>query len=225
MLSGAMDVRAKYVRLADRAARLYAPMVHLTAVLTFAGWLMLGLAWDEALVIAITVLIITCPCALGLAVPTVQVVAAGALFRKGVLLNGGESLERLAEADMVVFDKTGTLTLPQPDVVNAADLPADALALAGRLALGSRHPLARAVAAAARSDAPLDGIREEAGQGVMAIADGVEIRLGSAAFCGAGAAVAAASERYPTASMIAFRRGAETSCLPCVTGSARTRRR
>ena len=104
-------------------------------------------------------LIITCPCALGLAVPAVQVVASGALFRAGVLLNRGEALERLADVDTIVFDKTGTLTLPEPEVVNAADDAAGPLALAGRLALASRHPLAAAVARAALPTAPLDAHR------------------------------------------------------------------
>ncbi len=207
MLSGAMDVRARYVRLADRAARLYAPMVHLTAALTFAGWMLSGLPWDQSLVIAITVLIITCPCALGLAVPAVQVVAAGRLFRKGVLLNGGEALERLGEVDWVVFDKTGTLTLPQPDLINADTIPPEVLDLAGRLALGSRHPLARAIAAAACAKQPLEAIHEEAGQGVLAVLNDIELRLGSARFCDAGAETESVARLYPTASLMTFRQG------------------
>jgi Cu2+-exporting ATPase len=95
LIAGATDARASYVKLADRAARLYAPMVHTAALLTFLGWMLVGLSWQQALVIAITVLIITCPCALGLAIPAVQVAAAGALFRRQVLLNSGEAIERL----------------------------------------------------------------------------------------------------------------------------------
>ena len=107
--SKAIEQRSSYVQLADRAARLYAPVVHLTALATFLGWLAMGLSWQPALVIAITVLIITCPCALGLAVPAVQVVAASAMFRRGVMLNSGDALERFADVDTIVFDKTGTL--------------------------------------------------------------------------------------------------------------------
>ena len=107
LLEKAIEQRSSYVKLADRAARLYAPVVHLTALATFLGWIALGLGWQPALVVAITVLIITCPCALGLAVPAVQVVAASAMFRRGVMLNSGDALERLADVDTVVFDKTG----------------------------------------------------------------------------------------------------------------------
>ena len=82
LLEKAIELRSSYVQLADRAARLYAPFVQLTALVTFASWMALGMAWQPALIIAITVLIITCPCALGLAVPAVQVVAASAMFRR-----------------------------------------------------------------------------------------------------------------------------------------------
>ena len=108
------------MRLADRAARLYAPVVHATAALTAIGWLSPARRVHDAIVTAIAVLIITCPCALALAIPAVQVVASGALFRAGVILNAGDAIERLAEVDTVVFDKTGTLTLPEPRVDNAA---------------------------------------------------------------------------------------------------------
>jgi len=168
LLDKAVETRAGYVRLAERAAQLYAPVVHLTALATLIGWLVLGASWHDAIVTAIAVLIITCPCALGLAIPAAQVVAAGALFRSGVLLNTGDAIERLAAVDTIVFDKTGTLTLPEPEVVNAAAIPPDMLALAGRLALTSHHPLAGAVARAANATQPLPGAIEEPGQGVRA---------------------------------------------------------
>ena len=133
---------------------------------------------------AIAVLIITCPCALALAIPAVQVVASGALFRAGVILNAGDAIERLGEADTVVFDKTGTLTLPEPRVVNAAAIDAELLQMAARLALSSRHPLAVALAREGAQPIPYDGVTEEPGQGVRAMLGGVEARLGSAEFCG-----------------------------------------
>ena len=168
LLEKAVEQRSSYVRLADRAVRVYAPVVHLTALATFLGWLVLGAGWEHALIVAITVLIITCPCALGLAVPAVQVVAAGALFRRGLILNSGDALERLAEADMVVFDKTGTLTQAKPVLANTAEIAADDLALAGSLALASRHPLARAIVEAAGATTPMVA-HEFPGQGVTAL--------------------------------------------------------
>ncbi len=184
LLEKAASARSRRLRLADRAARVYAPLVHATAALTFVGWLVAGASLHDALVTAIAVLIITCPCALSLAIPAVQVVASGALFRAGVIVNAGDAIERLAEADTVVFDKTGTLTLPEPRVVNTRALDPELLQKAARLALSSRHPLAQALAREASMRAPFDGAQEEPGQGVRALIDGVEARLGSAAFCG-----------------------------------------
>ena len=204
LLEKAIEQRSSYVKLADRAARLYAPVVHLTALATFLGWIAWGLAWQPALVIAITVLIITCPCALGLAVPAVQVVAASAMFRRGLMLNSGDALERLAEIDTIVFDKTGTLTLPKPTLANAADIdPAD-LALAGALAMASKHPLAQAVALAAKATSPL-AAHEFPGQGVTLFHEGRRLKLGSIAYCSAEAEAAGVIAAWPDASLIAFR--------------------
>ena len=120
LLEKAIAARSRYVRLADRAARLYAPVVHAAAALTAVGWLAAGASVHDAVITAIAVLIITCPCALALAIPAVQVVASGALFRSGVILSSGDAVERLAEADTVIFDKTGTLTLPEPRLDDAS---------------------------------------------------------------------------------------------------------
>jgi len=184
LIDTAIESRLPYMQIANRAARLYAPIVHATALLTLCGWLIAGSGFHAAIVTAIAVLIITCPCALALAVPTVQVVSMGELFRQRILVNGADLTERLADADTVVFDKTGTLTMPEASVCNMEDVPADLRKLGGRLAAGSRHPLARAVAAMEGSPAPLANITEEPGRGVRAIVDGVEVRLGSASFCG-----------------------------------------
>jgi Cu2+-exporting ATPase len=211
LLAKAQAGRSRYVRLADRAARLYAPMVHATAALTALGWLIAGASVHDAIVTAIAVLIITCPCALALAIPTVQVVASGALFRAGVMLNSGDALERMAEADTVIFDKTGTLTLPEPRVDNANAIAPDLLEMAARLALSSHHPLAAAVAREARDRTPFDGAIEEPGQGVRALVAGSEARLGSTAFCGLRTDPRA--PHVPAASCIAFSHAGRTTLL------------
>jgi Cu2+-exporting ATPase len=209
LLDNALAARSRYMRLADRASRLYAPVVHATALVTVLGWVLAGASWHDAIITGVAVLIITCPCALGLAIPTVQTVASGAMFKSGVLLNSGDAIERLAEADHVIFDKTGTLTLPDLEVVNAADIPADVFKLAGQLALSSHHPVAAAVAQAAGAKSPIVGAVEEAGQGVRASVDGVELRLGRPAFCGAEELAKNSVNLDVEASIVAFSRGSE----------------
>jgi len=171
LMEEAGQSRSRYVRIADRAARLYAPAVHTLAALAFAGWMVAGAGWHQSLVIAIAVLIITCPCAIGLAVPAAQVVASGALMRRGLLVKDGSALERLAEVDVAVFDKTGTLTLGEPQA-ELDTVPTRALPIALALAQASRHPLSRSIAKAlvakGISPARLDGVREVAGDGVFA---------------------------------------------------------
>ncbi|HSR72403.1 MAG TPA: heavy metal translocating P-type ATPase, partial [Kiloniellales bacterium] len=186
LMDSAEQGRARYVRLADRIARIYAPVVHLLAAGTFLGWLLLGgVGWQAALLIAIAVLIITCPCALGLAVPAVQVAAVGRLIRRGVLVKAPDALERLAAADCVVFDKTGTLTLGWPELAEPERVaPAD-LRTAAALAAGSRHPLARALCRAAGPVPALAAeVREEPGRGLAASVEGGELRLGAREWCG-----------------------------------------
>jgi P-type Cu2+ transporter len=184
LLEKAASARSHAMRFADRAARIYAPLVHAAAALTALGWLLAGASIHDAVVVAITVLIITCPCALALAIPAVQVVASGTLFRRGIILNAGDAIERLAEADTVIFDKTGTLTLPEPRVIGADKINHDVFQMAARLALSSRHPLAVALSREAIVRAPYDGAVEELGRGVRATIGGIEARLGSIEFCG-----------------------------------------
>jgi len=205
LLDNALQARSRYVRLADRASRLYAPVVHATALLTVLGWVLVGASWHDAIVTGVAVLIITCPCALGLAIPTVQTVASGAMFKAGVLLNSGDAIERVADVDRIIFDKTGTLTLPDLEVVNAADVPEFALGLAGQLALSSRHPVAAAVARTANAKTPIVGAVEEPGQGVRATVGGLEARLGRPSFCGAEEIAAECARLDPEASFVAFR--------------------
>ncbi|TWB93163.1 Cu2+-exporting ATPase [Bradyrhizobium macuxiense] len=207
LLDHALQARSRYPRLAERASRLYAPVVHATAFLTMLGWLAYGAGLHDSIVTAIAVLIITCPCALGLAIPAVQTVASGALFGSGVLLNAGDAIERIAEIDRVIFDKTGTLTLPELDVANCAEIPDDVLRLAGRLALSSRHPVAAAIARKAAAASPLPDIQEEPGQGVHGFCDGHPIRLGRPSFCGADGLANEILCRDPEASVVAFSHG------------------
>lgn len=174
LMEAAGQVRSRYVRIADRASRLYAPAVHTLAALTLAGWLIAGAGAHQSLVIAIAVLIITCPCALGLAVPVAQVVASGALMRAGVMVKDGAALERLARIDRALLDKTGTLTLgrPLPDPAGLAALAPEEAAIALALATHSRHPLSRALAEALAAGgvraAVLQDVAEEPGRGVSA---------------------------------------------------------
>jgi P-type Cu2+ transporter len=177
--------RARHVVLADRVARRYAPVVHILALATFLGWVLLGgIAWQTALLHAVAVLIITCPCALGLAVPVVQVIASGRLLGRGILLKSATALERLAEVDTVVLDKTGTLTRGRPVLEVGAPIDREALAVAARLAGASRHPLARALAAVAPDVPPADGVEEVPGCGLRWSGPAGEVRLGSRAWCG-----------------------------------------
>nr|WP_246543823.1 heavy metal translocating P-type ATPase [Novosphingobium profundi] len=181
LMDEAGQSRSRYVRIADRASRLYAPAVHTLALLSFAGWMLAGAGIYKALLIAVSVLIITCPCALGLAVPAAQVVASGALMRRGLLIKDGSALERLAEVDRVLFDKTGTLTLGEPRPDDLAALSANERAVALALAQSSRHPLSRGLARALRDagvePAALEGVSEEAGQGMQGRHDGRAVAL------------------------------------------------
>ena len=179
--------RARYVALADRVARLNAPIVHGLAGATFLGWLLLSpIPWQTALLYAVAVLIVTCPCALGLAVPAVQVIASGRLLRGGILLKSATALERLATVDTVVFDKTGTLTTGALEMDPNTALDAETLRLAAGLAGASSHPLARALAGAVPGVPVPDGVREYPGRGLSWASPSGEVRLGSRSWCDVG---------------------------------------
>jgi len=181
--------RSRYTSLADNAAKLYAPGVHILSALSFVGWYLYS--WDlrTALNIAAAVLIITCPCALGLAVPAVTTAASGRLFRKGMLIKDATALERLAQVDTVVFDKTGTLTAGTPQLINLDDFSQADLGVALALAQASAHPLSRSLALAAREAgfAPADvtDIHEVPGYGTQGQFRGQRVRLGRATWVGA----------------------------------------
>ena len=182
LMGEAAQGKSRYVRIADRAARHYAPAVHCLALMAFAGWMVAGAGWHHSLLIAAAVLIITCPCALGLAVPAAQIVAAGELMRAGVLIKDGSALERLAEVDRALIDKTGTLTLGRPEAIGLDRLDADAKALICALAQASRHPLSEALTRGLRETdvrpADVTALRETPGFGVEARRGGQVVTLG-----------------------------------------------
>lgn len=185
LMEAATQSRARYVRIADRAARIYSPVVHLAALATFALWAgIIGVPWQQALMIAVAVLIITCPCALGLAVPVVQVVASGRLLKAGILLKAADGLERLAAVDTVVFDKTGTLSLGRLRLENRVALAPEDLRLAATLAAASRHPLCQALVRAAGGATSRVDVAEHPGEGLAVRLPEGEVRLGRRTWCG-----------------------------------------
>ncbi len=184
MLDAGEQKRSAYRRIADKAVSLYVPIVHSVALLTLVGWLMAGASWREAIMIAVSTLIITCPCALALAAPVVQVVAAGGLFRKGTFLKSGDGLERIAACNHVIFDKTGTLTLGTPRLVETGT-DASVISKAAYLARASRHPLSRALTALEGPGPVAANVKEYPGLGIKGDIDGVACRLGSAEWTGA----------------------------------------
>lgn len=200
--------RSRYVRIADRASRLYAPAVHTLAAVSVAGWLLAGASVYEALVIGVAVLIITCPCALGLAVPVAQVVASGALMRAGIIVKDGSAIERLATIDHALLDKTGTLTLgsPQPDSRALDTLSETEARAALTLASHSRHPFSRALSTVLSARGvvavPIDGIEERPGEGMFGRVDGVPVAL-RRPDTGSGSAVALEIDGRP-AQLIRF---------------------
>ncbi|MFM5908359.1 MAG: heavy metal translocating P-type ATPase, partial [Novosphingobium sp.] len=183
LMEAAGQSRSAYVRVADRASKLYAPAVHTLALVSGLAWLLGGAGWHQALVIAISVLIITCPCAIGLAVPVAQVVASGALMKKGVMVKDATALERMAQVTRAVLDKTGTLTLGRPvaDPRALATLTPEQAGIALALASSSAHPLSRALAEALAARgitaAMIDDARESAGQGIFGIWQGRKVSL------------------------------------------------
>lgn len=178
MMEAAEAGRSSYRRIADRAARLYAPVVHTTALLAFIGWMIATGDAHRAITIAIAVLIITCPCALGLAVPMAHVMAARRLFDSGIMLRDGSALERLSEVDTVIFDKTGTLTTGRPHLVAAGDADDHALDITASIARHSQHPYSRTLALLSQGRTVFDDISEQPGLGLEARAGAVTYRLG-----------------------------------------------
>jgi Cu2+-exporting ATPase len=178
--------RSSHQSIADRAAQLYAPFVHSAALITFIIWFGTTGDWHRALTIAIAVLIITCPCALGLAVPITHVVAAQRLFANGVMVRDRTALERMQDVNAIVFDKTGTLTEGNPQLLDSAKFSRRHLSIAASLGAHSSHPYARAlldeaVKAGAYKDHTFKVI-DISGYGLEALDNGILYRLGRASW-------------------------------------------
>jgi len=176
--------KAPIQRLVDQVAAVFVPIVLAVAALTFVGWLAAGAPWDAALIHAVSVLVIACPCALGLATPTAIIAGTGVAAQRGVLIKDAEALERAHAVRTVVFDKTGTLTEGKPRVTAVEAAQGEdrerVLALAAAANQGSTHPLARAVQEAAPDAPALSDHRIVSGRGVVARDAGGEWLFGNA---------------------------------------------
>ena len=188
LVESAQAAKAPIQKTVDRVSAVFVPVVLGIAVLTGAGWLLAGSAWEQALINAVAVLVIACPCALGLATPTALMAGTGVAAMHGILIRDAQALELAHSVTTVVFDKTGTLTEGRPAVVSVQAAPGmeagEVLRLAAALQQGSDHPLARAVMDKARSEhaavpAAL-GSTALPGRGVQAMVGGTQLSLGSA---------------------------------------------
>ena len=207
LLENAVQARSRYVRLADRASRLYAPVVHATALLTMIGWVAFGASWHDAIVTAIAVLIITCPCALGLAIPAVQTIVSGAIVSRRRAAQFGRCHRTAGRCRPGRLRQDGNADVARTRCRECREHSAASLRSGRPVALASHHPVAAAVARAARAKAPLAGVDEVAGQGVRGLVDGIEVRLGRPSFCGAEELANDILCRDPEASVVAFRHG------------------
>ncbi|WP_404378843.1 heavy metal translocating P-type ATPase [Caenispirillum salinarum] len=187
LVENAQASKAPVQKLVDRISAVFVPVVVVIAIATFLGWWLIGGAPEAAFVAAVSVLVIACPCALGLATPTAIMVATGMAARKGVLIKDAEALERAHDVTAVIFDKTGTLTEGRPSLTDVAAAEgvaeADILRLSAGAQAGSEHPLARAVLEAAKTDGitppAVSDFTGLAGRGLSAVVEGRAILLGS----------------------------------------------
>jgi len=188
LVESAQAAKAPIQRLVDRVSAVFVPVVLVLAALTLAGWGLASGDWSRALIHAVSVLVIACPCALGLATPTAIMAGTGVAARHGILIRDAEALERAHAVSLVAFDKTGTLTAGHPALVAVLPAPGrtrdEVLRQAGAVQQSSQHPLARAVMEAARTAGvavpAAAGARALAGRGVEARVEGELVALGSA---------------------------------------------
>jgi Cu2+-exporting ATPase len=182
LMENAEQGRAKYVDIADRVSRWYMPLVLSASFITFGFWFgWQQIAWQQALLYAVSLLIITCPCALAIAVPVVQVTASARLFAKGIYIRTSNALEKLAEANVAILDKTGTLTTGTPTIINRNEIDDKTFNLIARLAAASKHPLCKAINELMKNSRPLKNIQEQQGIGLTASLTGRKLYLGKLA--------------------------------------------
>jgi Cu+-exporting ATPase len=184
LVSAAQASRAPVQKLVDRVSAVFVPVVVALAAVTLVGWLLAGAGVEDAILHAVAVLVIACPCALGLATPAAIMAGTGAAARAGILVRDAEAIERAKAVDLVAFDKTGTLTEGRPRLAALHAAPgvdaAEALALAAALQAGSEHPLAKAVLAAhGQTTAAAEAFRALPGRGVEGTVAGRRLALGS----------------------------------------------
>jgi Cu+-exporting ATPase len=186
LVDAAQSGKAPVQRLADRVSAVFVPIVIALSLLTLGGWLLVGASAATAFTAAVAVLIIACPCALGLATPTALMVGTGRGAQMGVLIKGPEILEQTRRVDTIVLDKTGTVTegrmeLAEISLLNGSTR-ADVLRLAGAVENASEHPIAQAIATAARAEVgalpAVERFRNEPGIGVTGVVDGHQVAVG-----------------------------------------------
>ncbi|OTQ73369.1 MULTISPECIES: cation-translocating P-type ATPase [unclassified Gilliamella] len=183
MVESAQAKKAPIQRIVDRISAIFVPVILIIALITLLAWGVISHDWQQALLHAVAVLVIACPCALGLATPTAIMVGTGVAARHGILIKDAEALETLHNINTVAFDKTGTLTIGKPELVEldvmGTETADQILALAASMQAGSEHPLAKAILAKAKSHNYAQNITSVAGSGVMATIDNHEYYLGS----------------------------------------------
>ena len=183
MVESAQAKKAPIQRIVDRISAIFVPVILIIALITLLAWGFISQDWQQALLHAVAVLVIACPCALGLATPTAIMVGTGVAARHGILIKDAEALETLHNINTVAFDKTGTLTIGKPELVEldvmGTETADQILALAASMQAGSEHPLAKAILAKAKSYNYAQNITSVAGSGVMATIDNHEYYLGS----------------------------------------------
>jgi len=232
LVAAAQAGKAPVQKLVDRVSAVFVPVVVGIAVLTFAGWMVRGHAFEPALLAAVSVLVIACPCALGLATPTALIAGTGAAARAGILFSDVAALDHARRVDTVIFDKTGTLTEGKPKVVAVETFAGDEKAMietAASLQAGSEHPLAKAVLdyAGTFQLQTVTDFRAVSGKGVTGKVGGESVAIGNAAFLaeqgvalnGAVAKCAAYEGQGKTAVLVA--RGGKVVGLIAITDTAR----